>query len=334
MKMKPRDLMGARLASGMGVGLIALSLSGLALAEPEKPATPAPKPPTAEPKNTPPTKAPTATLKKASPPTAAPTRAAAPSTPKDAAKTGVKAAGSKATQEDAASAEGDDAEKKPPEPSRKEKEAIGAARVKREVALHRYAAAKAALAESEDEIGPKSEVDQVEARAARKAALAELKSARKSLHAAHRHDSKRFVGMKSDEKKEIQAKLKAHMAELRKTRKERSEEVRTGLEKRFGKKLELKSMQEELVTHGWRVARLNQIIEVATVTGRPEEAERAKELLKKEDAASKKRLAKLSLAPLPPPPAEAAKKPAMAKETPKTTKSPASQPAAPKGAAQ
>lgn len=326
MKLKSRDLVGARLASGMGAGLIALSLSAGALAQSEKSATPPPQAKAAETKTATPVKAPTATLK------AQPLKATATPAHKDAAEKGP---GSEAAEGSDAPAEGEAAATKPAEPSRREKEAKGAARVQREVALRRYAAAKAAVSESESEIGPDSKVDQVEARAARKAALAELKDARKDLHSAHRYNSKPFVGMKAEEKKVIDTKLKAHLAELRKSRKERTEASRLALEKKFGKKLGLKTVKEELVIHAWRVARLNQVIQVAEVTGRPEEAERAKELLKKEDADHKKKLAKLSLAPLPPSPPEAAKKPDMAKKPTTTTKSPSpGLPAAPKGAAQ
>jgi hypothetical protein len=330
MKLKSRDFVGARLASGMGVGLIALSLSAGALAQGEKTAAPPPQAKTAEPKAAPQAKAPAPGLKQASQP--ATLRGTPTPTQKD---TGKKDRGAAPSKETESSAEGEEAEKKPAEPTRKEKEARGAARVQREVALRRYATAKEAVAEADAEIGPDSKVDQVEARAARKAALAELKNARKGLHSAHRYDSKPFVGMKAAEKKVIDTKLKAHLAELRKTRKERTEESRLALEKRYGKKLGLKTVQEERVIHSWRVARLNQIIEVAMVTDRPEEAERARELLKKEDAASKKKLAKLSLAPLPPSSPEAGKKPEMASKPTTSTKTPSSSlPAAPKGAAQ
>src|SRR5690606_30008447 len=73
-------------------------------------------------------------------------------------------------------------------------------------------------------------------------------------------------------------------------RKERTEKQAEALKKEWGDKAMHAPVRAELARHAWRVARLERLIAIAEVSGREEQAARAKELLEKENASHPERL--------------------------------------------
>ncbi len=95
-------------------------------------------------------------------------------------------------------------------------------------------------------------------------------------------------------KKEIEERLAAIDAEREKTREERAKKRRAELEKEYGKKLDDATLRAELSRHAWRVARIEQLIEMAEAAGKTELAERARGLLSRESEKHQRRSADIA----------------------------------------
>lgn len=95
-------------------------------------------------------------------------------------------------------------------------------------------------------------------------------------------------------KKEIEERLAAIDAEREKTREERAKKRRAELEKEYGKKLDDVTLRAELSRHAWRVARIEQLIEMAEAAGKTELAERARALLSRESEKHQRRIADIA----------------------------------------
>ncbi|HXS16193.1 MAG TPA: hypothetical protein VN764_03340, partial [Polyangiaceae bacterium] len=136
---------------------------------------------------------------------------------------------------------------------------------------------------------PKSEAA-AEARKERRDALRDLRRARDEILRSHNEARREFQKRDPEKVEELRKKVTQHTAELRKDRKDRAEKSRKEAEKVVGDKPLHPALKEELRSHAWRVARLNQLAYLAELDNKPKQAEKAKELLGKEIASHQERL--------------------------------------------
>lgn len=161
--------------------------------------------------------------------------------------------------------------------------------VSRADAMKHYRTAHQQLTAIPEPADPKSEAA-AEARKDRRDALRDLRRARDEILRSHNEARREFQKRDPDEVEKLRKKVTQHTADLRKDRKDRADKSRKEAEKVVGDKPLHPAVKEELRSHAWRVARLNQLVYLAELDNKPKQAEKAKELLSKENASHADRL--------------------------------------------
>lgn len=180
--------------------------------------------------------------------------------------------------------------------------------VSRAEAIEHYRSAQKTLGDVPEPADPKSPAAD-EARKGRRDALRELRRARDEILRSHNDARREFQKRDPEDVEGLRKKVSERTNDLRKDRKDRSQKARDEIEKVVGNKPLHPAVKEELRSHAWRLARLNQLIYLAELDKRPQLADKAKDLIDKENTAHQERLKKLlakpevkSYKPPPPPP--------------------------------
>ncbi len=204
-------------------------------------------------------------------------------------------------------------------------------KVSREEAVEHYRKAQQALAQIERPQDPKSEAA-VEARKARREAMRELRRARDEILRSHNTARRSFQKRDPEEVEALRKKVAKRTAKLRKDRKDRAKTNREKLAKIVGEDPLHPSVREELRSHAWRLARLNQLVYLAELDKKEKLGEKAKELIEKENESHDRRLKALLAKPEVKnykPPAQGKKAPPLKARPAIPSKLPAGHPAIP-----
>ena len=170
-----------------------------------------------------------------------------------------------------------------------DKKKSGVKPVSRSEAIKHYREAQTALVAVPEPEDPKSEAA-AEARKARRDAMRDLRRARDEILRSHNEQRREFQKRKPEDVEKLRKQVTDNTSKMRKDRKERSEKRREEIVKVVGDKPLHPAVREELRSHAWRIARLNQLVFLAEVDNKAKIGERAKELIEKENTAHDERL--------------------------------------------